>query len=642
MGNPIQGQMDDFNNDGFLDILVTGSDDYLLINNGDNSFTQIDDVFGFHDAESLAISDFNDDGYLDVLAGYAKLYNEPSSISDQIWLNPGGEMHYAKFSLEGKVSNRSAVGTVLKIYGPWGVQIRDLRAGEGYGITNSLQQHFGLGEFEIIDSLIVNWPSGIVEKHYNLDGDKTYFLHENTCIIEKPVIEADGNPVLCGQDSIFLEVIAAGDIVWNTGEIAPDIYAFESGLYSVVVSTIDECYAFSSIVNIEQNPPLELEILEEPPITLCMHDPVLVSADGANSYVWSNGDTLSYTFFDEPDFVSLHAEGFCGLEKDTTWFLPFYQVPPPLANHDTAQLGGVAILSAVGDSMLWFSDENGLDYIGSFDSIIIVSLVRDSAFYVLNYEEFIENAGYVGISGHGGGSKYGADSYNGGLEFDVLTDMILNSISVETEFPGQRLIQVLNSVDTIIAEKLVDIPEGITRLDLGFFIPAGEGYKILCNRDKNLEVFGTRSPKLFRSNEEVFYPYKIPSVVSITSSSGGLDYYYYFYDWEISRETSCHSDIVPVYAILDTLNTVADYRNGQIQIFPNPTNGKIWVTTEGIDRVSEIIIIDINGIVVKKYKVEATTEKSIFLLSIDNLTPGIYFCRVEGGSKVWNRIFLVQ
>ncbi len=164
----IQSHFEDFDNDTFVDLLVTGRSGQhrLFINNGDMTFTAESDPFptGGPGVQSGAIGDLNDDGFPDLMAGFATGFNNPSSNNpDRLFINPTNDNNYINVRLTGTTSNPSAVGARVEVVGEWGTQIRDVRAGESYGITNSLIRHFGLGSTDEVESITVRWPSGQVD-----------------------------------------------------------------------------------------------------------------------------------------------------------------------------------------------------------------------------------------------------------------------------------------------------------------------------------------------------------------------------------------------------------------------------------------------------------------------------------------------
>lgn len=163
----IQCKFADFDNNGFQDLLVTstGNKHVLLFNGGDLQFTKGSDSLNTsRRIQSASIGDLNHDGFLDLIAGFANSYNQPSSEPDQLLLNNGNDNHYLKVLLNGNLSNRNAIGARVNCYGPWGIQIREVRSGEGYGVMHSFTQHFGLAKHENIDSIVVYWPSGVIDK----------------------------------------------------------------------------------------------------------------------------------------------------------------------------------------------------------------------------------------------------------------------------------------------------------------------------------------------------------------------------------------------------------------------------------------------------------------------------------------------
>ncbi|MGL4599512.1 MAG: FG-GAP-like repeat-containing protein [Bacteroidia bacterium] len=178
----------DFDNDGNLDLLISGTEHYLYTGNGDGTFNAQTNPFVYNTNKitSHAVGDLNDDGFLDVYASYCNIYNSPSSRNDRLWMNAsidsGNTNHWIKFDLVGGAatgfSSLNGIGAIVKIYGAFGVQAREVRSGEAYGTQNSFEMHFGLGQNMGIDSVIIQWPSGIVDKMLSLPADQNVTVNE--------------------------------------------------------------------------------------------------------------------------------------------------------------------------------------------------------------------------------------------------------------------------------------------------------------------------------------------------------------------------------------------------------------------------------------------------------------------------------
>jgi hypothetical protein len=67
--------------------------------------------------------------------------------------------------LVGTTSNTDGVGSFIEVYAGGVQQTRYTHCSMGYLGQNSDKYHFGLGTNTVIDSIIVRWPSGTVDKH---------------------------------------------------------------------------------------------------------------------------------------------------------------------------------------------------------------------------------------------------------------------------------------------------------------------------------------------------------------------------------------------------------------------------------------------------------------------------------------------
>lgn len=195
----LQSKCEDLDNDGFIDLLCVEGN-YYFHNNGNGTFTRITNLLPHpstsHTLHSFAMGDMNHDGAIDIYASYGTGYVTPStSRDDELYFNNGNSNKWINFELEGAVSNRDAVGGRVTIYGPWGKQMREIRAGESYGIVCSFTCHFGLGANQVVDSAVVRFPSGTTDRFYNLAANQWVKVNEGQTSRSKVnVVAALGGP----------------------------------------------------------------------------------------------------------------------------------------------------------------------------------------------------------------------------------------------------------------------------------------------------------------------------------------------------------------------------------------------------------------------------------------------------------------
>lgn len=182
----------DFDNDGWVDLFVVSSNNphNLYRNNGDGTFTDILSTTNIEHLASQAVSvaDVNGDGWIDILV---------PSFRDQLLINEGGDNHYLKIATRSWTSNHFGVGTRLDLYAGGLHQVREISAGEGMTSQNyNLSAHFGLGNVSLVDSLVVKWPSGTIERILNVDSNQEITIVEGIGLNNTPtpfsLLEPDG------------------------------------------------------------------------------------------------------------------------------------------------------------------------------------------------------------------------------------------------------------------------------------------------------------------------------------------------------------------------------------------------------------------------------------------------------------------
>lgn len=179
----LQALMRDFDNDGYVDLLVSGlTDAKLFLNNGNRTFREVTLPLLVPKADtplrSFAVGDLNHDGFLDLYCSYLFRTTEP----DRLWLNTPNANHYMAIRLVGTESNRSGVGARIKLTTKdRRILVREVRAGESYGISNSLTQYVGLGAIGTVEKVEVLWPSGHKSEVLTPPIDELLTLTEPTC-----------------------------------------------------------------------------------------------------------------------------------------------------------------------------------------------------------------------------------------------------------------------------------------------------------------------------------------------------------------------------------------------------------------------------------------------------------------------------
>lgn len=219
----------------------------FLLNNGDGTFSEYSTQVGIspdpRHSHSSAWGDFNNDGYPDIA-----INNDFPAVSD-LWLNTGNNgNHYFKVSLQGTVSNRDGIGSRIELYNNGGIQTRFTICGEHYLAQNSQRHIFGLGEDTEIDSLVIKWPSGFIDRFYNLEADQTMHIREGSSID----LNLGESPLSLCASPVSLYAGNYASYLWSNGATSSSITVNTPGNYSVLVFTQEGIPAVSDTITVVQ------------------------------------------------------------------------------------------------------------------------------------------------------------------------------------------------------------------------------------------------------------------------------------------------------------------------------------------------------------------------------------------------------
>lgn len=623
----LQAIMRDFDNDGWLDVLLTGVEGSILMhNNKDKTFTIIKDIIGPAPVRSMACGDFNDDGFLDVHAHLGEPINEVGVTNDQLWLNQPNDNHFIKINLTGHMSNTSGIGARLELYGSWGRQVRQVKGGESYGIFNSLQQIFGLGQAKIADSLVVYWPSGVINRHYELDPDMTYHVQEGRCI--SPQIPLYLDVLLVGDSNIVINALGGfTHYLWSNGATDAAI-SVGPGTYHVRMTDDQGCTLVSKPVEVRFgcfSSSTKLLNLSGS-IKKCAGDIEEIFASSAATYTWNDGSTEPFVTVDQTGWVTLTATDFCGNTLKDSVYVEFVDVVWQTKG-DTVQKGQQAVLTSTNPNTAWFEYPDVINPIHIGDTLRTVPLESTTTYAARASEIVDRRVDFVGENKYPTSNFYGANTTAGNLIFNVEKKCMIHAVNVNTDTDGLRRIIITDMFNNVIFSKDVWLESGITKIILDARLNPGFNYRISTDESINLSSLGFRSPRLVRSFGNTSFPYRIDNTLSIVSSSFGAQYFMYFYDWEVHHELqTCNSELVDVTAIVEIDNAVTDLVRQYVSLYPNPAKDRLQILlSEDVDRAfisnmqHQVIVTDL-------------TKEST--LDISSWPSGMYMLNIVVGDKV--------
>ena len=338
-----------------------------------------------------------------------------------------------------------------------------------------------------------------------------------------------GNSFYLGDNSTYLYPYK----LFN--KISLKSYSFGSVAFSGYYSYFYD-WKISEVVCKGTRNPLNVNVLNAPVIllpsdtTVCGVNVANLTANlsSQNTYNWSTGQTTSTISVQSNGFYSVTAtNSSCSTTKRIA--VQMFSPVRLYSTLDTTICDGVNALNLTSNKRAYWYKKNATTPFntGSSYSKIYSSGIDSS------WIEFVDaiNLGTIGES-----TNNNSIPFNGfrGTNFDVLEDLILDSISVYAVNANSSIEIELYKDNTLLKSRVYAIANsGLNRLLINWDIPRGTNYKLMKKMDANMFNLGNTAA--------YNYPYQIPNVIKLNGYQNGIgsvltQLYSYFYNWRIAQK----------------------------------------------------------------------------------------------------------
>lgn len=368
----------DFDYDRDLDLYTVNSDrsangysSYMYLNEGNGNFisypgTEFQINEGHHFAS--AQGDLNNDGFLDLMVSDGYLGNS------QLWIGPSTINHWIKVHLQGTVSNRDGIGSLIEVWSEGVKRIDQTTCTSSHLAQDSFDYPFGLGTSTQADTVVIRWPSGLLNKAYDLGCGQRFHFIENPDQVTlncSPEFQLLHNPVsgflqefeISNTDDIFELQWSIDGMTLGTGNTLQ--HEFDTtGTFLLCAEVQGYCgsasFCDTIIISCETPQPaftFDLDLLDMSTTDLSL---------AADSIVWTiNGEQVSneasfqYTFNEAGSYeLCLTAYNECGSDSICSVIEVSCPYPvPSFAWELSSQVLSVESSSADADSLHWTLDE---------------------------------------------------------------------------------------------------------------------------------------------------------------------------------------------------------------------------------------------------------------------------------------------
>lgn len=411
-------------------------------------------------------------------------------------------------------------------------------------------------------------------------------------------------------------VVELSDTKWIQGNAINNHWNYNKQAFLDYMKQVN--YGFQGIVSDESGNPVVAKIS-------------IAGHDALNSFIFSNADLGDYyrlikggnynVTFEAPGYVTQTINVNVTDNAQTIQNVTMASITAkPVSNDVTINENESTTLTATGlGTINWYENIDDTTPIATGNSYTTPNLTDTRSYFV---EDVItkSNAGSTNHSANG--SFFAGGSTDRYLVFDNTEAVMLKDVTINTDNTGEMEVQLQDGSGNVLDSRLILIENsGVQQIELNFTLPVANNLRLV-----SAEL--SAGFRLWRNNTSAgtSYPYTSGSITIKDNNINNLDYYYFFYDWNLEDFKSAREEVV--VTVEDTLNIVNETLE-QVSIFPNPFNNSITIKMPNTEHFKiSVELYDISGRIIFNYS-NINIDNGVYSLqNMGSLSKGSYFLKI--------------